>query len=112
MAITRYVKYNNEIRAHIKYDKKLDIYRITVQKLYWFLWVYTYFDVEISEGFWGEQAYIGNPMILSCTDGTSSEHYKTGTIDLKSRAVKLCQDFCNKELKQKTKSMEFSEMKL
>ena len=97
--MTKFIKTQDNLRVRIKYDKTFKHYNLRLQKKFFF-WINTNWYVDISEGFWGEDNYPANPMELSYMYGGSSEHYKTGTMNFKERAKKLCEDYLKEQSEQ------------
>lgn len=98
--MTKFIKTQDNIRVRIKYVKTFKHYNLRLQKKFFCFWLNTDWSVDISEGFWGEENYIKNPMELSYIYGGVSEHYKNGTMDLKERAKKLCEDYMKEQAKK------------
>ena len=98
----KYIELTEKLRARVKYDKTFKHYEIRLQKLYLFLWISTDCFVDVKEGFWGEDACGINPLTLDYIEGGSSESYKTGTMDIKARAKKLCEDYIIEKIKEKS----------
>lgn len=98
--MTKLIKTQDNLRVRVKYDKTFKHYNLRLQKKFFLFWINTDWFIDISEGFCGEENYIGNPMKLSYGYGGTFEYYKTGTINFKGRAKKLCEDYLKEQTKQ------------
>ncbi len=98
--MNKFIKVQENLRVRIKYDKTFKHYNLRLQKFFFCFWINTTCFVDISEGFWGEENCLMNPMELSYMYGGGSEYYKTGTMNFKERAKKLCEDYLKEQSEQ------------
>lgn len=98
--MTKLIKIQNNLRVRIKYNQNFKRYNLRLQRSFFFFWLNTDWFVDVAEGFWGEENYTGNPMKLSYRFGGGCEYYKTGTMNFKERAKKLCEDYLKEQRDQ------------
>jgi len=103
------IYYNSDLRCKIKYVSYLNHYHLQLQKKFLFFWIDVYKWMTVSEGFWGESDR--HPILRDTyMYGNECEVYKTGSLDLKKRAIEFCEEYLEKEAEKNSRKNMLSDL--